>query len=278
MEIDFVEEQVFKKKYRSFKNVNVRGYSWTVYTDHLGSDENVDAFWKGLDDLNPSYRVYGWELCPTTQREHLQGYFYFPNKKSAMVILKALSFCKIHLEIAKKSAAHNRLYCLGLTKDKKPNDIFVEEGICPQQGERGDLNNVYNELLDGTPLRKVYLMQPELTCKYFRGFKLIADTVAQKKYQAPEVVETNNAAEALQYLQEAYNANQSEIFVQLQSDSFGNFNQYNGHKYGIILNNNTDTKIQKETLEGGFAISARNGTLYAFKCVVFCKEPFLMKK
>lgn len=278
METDFVEEQTFKRKYRKFKDVNVRGYAWTVYTDNLDSDELTNKFYQVLDDLNPTYRVYGWEVCPTTQKEHLQGYFYWANKKSAMKILKELCFCKIHLEIAKKSAQYNRLYCLGLTEGKQPNETFIEEGECPQQGKRGDLGGVYDELLDGTPLRKIYLINPELTCQYFRGFKLIADVVAQKKYQPPEVVETQNAGEALQYLQEAYNANPSEIFIQLQSDSFGNFNQYNGHKYGIILNNNTDTKIQKESLEGGFSISARNGTLYVFKCVVFCKEPFLMKK
>lgn len=77
---------------------------------------------------------------------HLQGYLYFKNKIS----LRGLKFIspRAHFEIAKGTPADNQKYC---SKD----NAATAWGKLPQQGERTDLEDAREFLLQSEPMRKV---------------------------------------------------------------------------------------------------------------------------
>lgn len=277
-ELSFLGQQAHDRLMKKFKSLYVRGYTFTIFTDVFETDSDCTSFLDSLSVLDPDYLVFGWETCPTTGKEHIQGYFFWRNKKRATAIINLLWWTKLHLEAARKDPEANRSYCLGLTKGKTPNEVYIEHGEMPRQGNRSDLTAVCNEILDGKPLKKVYMENPENTLKYFRGFKLLADVAAHKLYEPPDVHETEHAGEAMQFLQEVYGCKPSEVFIQIISDAFGQYNMYTHQKYGILLNNGVDTDLQKQMFEAGFQVTARNGIQYAFKCVVFTKAPFLQKR
>lgn len=82
------------------------------------------------------YAVYQREICPTTGREHWQGYFQAKSPirfKSAKAIVNDDS---AHVEKAVASPEKNREYC---TKEdcRKPGTMPVEIGEMPKgQGHR----------------------------------------------------------------------------------------------------------------------------------------------
>lgn len=92
-------------------------------------------------DINPDreklkYLVYQREICPTTAREHWQGYFIALNAIRLKQAKRIVGCDSAHLETAKGTAQQNRTYC---TKEesRKPNTEPIEFGTCPQgQGAR----------------------------------------------------------------------------------------------------------------------------------------------
>lgn len=89
------------------------------------------AFGDISDNLPATYWCYGVEKCPTTGREHLQGYIYFKNART-FTATKNLLGSTTHLEPAKGTAQENRDYC---SKD----GTFREYGEIPKPGQRKDL-------------------------------------------------------------------------------------------------------------------------------------------
>lgn len=97
-----------------------RGFTFTIF------DHNLET---ALQLLGFKYLVYGRELCPTTLREHLQGYIFFQNARALKTIKKKLPGA--HIEIAKGPPSANYAYC---TKDGD----YEEYGTRPlDQKEKG---------------------------------------------------------------------------------------------------------------------------------------------
>jgi len=58
---------------------------------------------------NSMYLVMGRETCPTTNREHIQGYFYLVKPLTERRARLMIPTC--HMEIARESPEANFLYC-----------------------------------------------------------------------------------------------------------------------------------------------------------------------
>lgn len=123
------------------KGKRVRGWCFTL---HEYSDEELSKF----ENIEVKYIVYGKEICPTTQRKHLQGYMYFQDKVSMKWIKEKLGIKRIHLESANGTAEQNRKYC---TKEGE----YVERGERPQQGRRSDIAFVREIIKSGGNIRKL---------------------------------------------------------------------------------------------------------------------------
>lgn len=102
---------------------------------------------KSLQEINSTYTIIGLETCPSTQRQHLQGYIYWSGRKRFNAV-KALLPEGAHIEAARGSADHNRKYC-------SKESIYIEQGEIPMQGKRKDIDNIKEVIEDGGNMRDV---------------------------------------------------------------------------------------------------------------------------
>lgn len=99
-----------------------------------------------LKNLDFKYLVLGYEIAPTTETPHIQGYVYF--NKTTRFSVKLKTMFPWHIEPAKASAEQNREYCI------KCRD-YEEFGELPKQGKRNDILLVKQLLLEQAPLSNI---------------------------------------------------------------------------------------------------------------------------
>lgn len=109
------------KNWIAVKTANVRPYRFTHH-DYTPEVEKRIQSLKGL-----RYAVYGYEICPTTKRPHLQGFLFFRNEKSGRELIKQLP--GTILFTCNADAIANSEYC------KKEKNVGYEWGKCPMSQE-----------------------------------------------------------------------------------------------------------------------------------------------
>ena len=108
-----------------------------------------------------TYAVWGYEICPDTNRPHLQGYIHYENQHSLGKFSKTFNNCFV--QRPNGTPRQNREYCLKIRpSDKKPNDKFEEFGELPVQGERTDWKAAVEALKGGSDVTAVVEDQPQL--------------------------------------------------------------------------------------------------------------------
>jgi len=108
------------------------------------------------------YMIFGYEVCPETNRPHLQGYIYWKNPRAYPNKFLRKLFPGIHDEVAMGSPAQNRDYCLKTRPGDVPNIQFEEFGDIPTQGSRTDWKYAMTQLTEGDELLNVLEVQPHL--------------------------------------------------------------------------------------------------------------------
>jgi len=93
-----------------------------VFTWNNYPDDHADV----VERLGTRYHCYGYETCPTTGTEHLQGFVYFNMPKSFTAVRRGL--LGSHVSIAKGSVAQNITYC-------SKEECFLEFGERPMSQE-----------------------------------------------------------------------------------------------------------------------------------------------
>lgn len=138
------------------------------------------SFWD-KKKLNWRYIIIGDEICPTTGRQHWQGFIYFKNQRHWNAVRKLLS--PRHVNICKGSAQENITYC------SKDGNIILEDGDRPSQGQRTDLNEVKNEILDGRSVDDICVENPMVFHQYGRTLERLETIALRKKFRtrAPTV-------------------------------------------------------------------------------------------
>lgn len=114
----------------------VRNYCFTSFDLDIKFDIN--------DVL--TFCVYQKELCPSTNKEHLQGYLELGKAMSISALKKHLSAPGLHLEARRGTQLQAIQYCR-----KKETSIGdqITLGTAKQQGARTELALVYDLLIDG---------------------------------------------------------------------------------------------------------------------------------
>lgn len=100
------------------------------------------TFTSYLSEIKPtkfSYCVFGKETCPSTGRQHLQGYIEFSSGVSLKTAQERIGDPNCHIEKRLGTSEQAATYC------KKDGDIF-EEGIISNPGERTDLQIIKDNL------------------------------------------------------------------------------------------------------------------------------------
>lgn len=138
-------------------------------------DETDIAAFKDWDQI--TYIVYGKEVGESGT-PHLQGYVEFKNSKKFSTIKK--KFPRAHLETRRGTAEQASDYC------KKDGD-YVEEGEMTNQGERSDLIEATNMIIDGRKMREVALNNPPVYVKYHKGLMAFKSTILEPRNEVPKV-------------------------------------------------------------------------------------------
>lgn len=101
-----------------------------------------------------SYVVGQYELCPSTQKQHFQGYLECQNGMSLKRVKDLLGDQTAHLEPRKGSQKQAITYVTKLeTRDESMPSIC--HGIKKNQGERNDLKRALDLLNEGTPINDI---------------------------------------------------------------------------------------------------------------------------
>lgn len=149
----------------------MRGWCYTHY--------DISYVPEGLPE-GCSYLIQGFEVCPTTHRPHLQGYMYFPGKKSFAQMQSILPGA--HFTAANGNAQQNKAYC------SKDGD-FMELGTCPQQGKRNDIVVFRDHVREsgGITERECVDSFPTMIARYPK-FVNVVNRVYGKARQNPPIV------------------------------------------------------------------------------------------
>ena len=126
------------------------------FTAWENSDEIV------FDKSRMKYLILGKETCPTTGKKHIQGYVEFCQVCDFSVMKKLLGGAQTHLERRRGTAKQARTYCM------KDND-FEEYGTASKQGKRSDLDDVVDDISQGSSLRTIAMGFPIQYIKYHNG-------------------------------------------------------------------------------------------------------------
>lgn len=118
------------------------------------------------------YLAYGKEVCPTTKKEHWQG-FVVMNKKmilsTAIATINISCNHKCHVEIMRGNLKDNERYC---SKEGK----YTEHGDKPKMGARTDLIKIKNDIMQGkTNVLKLRQVDPMLYHQYGRTLEKLED-------------------------------------------------------------------------------------------------------
>jgi len=95
-----------------------------------------------MESEHIKYIGFEEETCPHTGTRHLQGFMQLKVKHRLTWIRKNIS-TELHLSNMRGTFDENKAYC---SKDGN----FVERGAFTKKGERKDLNQVYEEIMEGT--------------------------------------------------------------------------------------------------------------------------------
>lgn len=141
-----------------------------------------------FDSSRMSYLCFSPEKCPSTDRKHFQCYVIWkPNfKKTLSANAKYFGSAS---QMANGSPDQNRVYCGaedyekdGKTKDANP--LFQEFGELPRQGQRSDLDEIKDDIMQGkTSVDDVAINNPIVFHQYGRTLNKIEDIVLRKRFR-----------------------------------------------------------------------------------------------
>lgn len=121
----------------------------------------------------------GEEICPRTQRPHIQGYVEFFNGKTLSAAKTALGDPECHLEMRMGTALEAANYC---KKDGK----WKEWGKISRQGKRTDLDDAYEMIKDGLDMFEVMEEHTGTFIRYYRGLFKCKDQWDIRNWQKSE--------------------------------------------------------------------------------------------
>lgn len=134
------------------KTIRSRAVSFTYHDYQL---DGADDIFKKYIQETARYGIIGYEVCPTTNKQHLQGYLAWDNSRSLKKFQEDIGLKKFYYEPSRGTALQNKTYC---SKDGN----FWEHGTMPQQGERTDWQQAVNQIDNGESIITVISEQPHL--------------------------------------------------------------------------------------------------------------------
>lgn len=145
-----------------------RGFTFTDF--ELNEDRLKDIF----DGNNLRFLAYGKETCPSTKREHLQGFLYFNTPRTLKSVIKIMK--PRHVEIIRGNFTQNEKYC---SKEGQ----YKTFGEPPKQGERKDIEELAKDIANGVRVDDIAESNPMLYHMYGRTLNKLEDLALRKRYR-----------------------------------------------------------------------------------------------
>lgn len=136
------------------------------------------------------YMVYQGEVCPTTGRNHIQGYVRFSKRQRWEQVCEYFSQYsrkKVWCQASKGSEEQNRVYCTKATKDNKPMEVWLspreygeydpEKGV---QRRRTDLVEIKARIKTGATYKDLCESDTALAVYHPHGVEKLIATIGPK--------------------------------------------------------------------------------------------------
>ena len=128
-----------------------------------------------------AYIVWGLEICPKTQRKHLQCYAISKAKEMRATAIKKIfpTAQNIAKQYFKGSISESIAYC-------KKDHLFTEFGVIPpdqEQGKRSDLEGICDMIKVGATNREIIELDAPTFVRNYRGINLLRETLYTPKYR-----------------------------------------------------------------------------------------------
>lgn len=131
-----------------------------------------------INNNQVKYLIYGKETCPTTNKNHFQGFVYFYEKTSIKNAKMYLQIKNGWFQYAFGTIDQNIKYC-----SKEGN--FKEFGDKPQQGKRKDLDELRDDLLNNkTTVDDIAKERPHMYHMYGRTLNKLEDLTMRRQYRS----------------------------------------------------------------------------------------------
>lgn len=127
-----------------------------------------------LDIQGAQYSVQGLEKAPTTNTTHIQGYVYWPERRTFAWMKSYMP--NAHIEAAKGTPHQNDIYC------KKDGNYRCTGALPAGQGARTDLHMLASMIKSGSSLSDVVDMYPTQFIRYSRGISALYEM-----YESPQM-------------------------------------------------------------------------------------------
>lgn len=164
---------------------NARAVCFTLHRCPSGQlwRQWIDKLMRLVPDGDATYIVFQFEICPDTQREHIQGYVEFKNS-CKWNKLNSLCGFKAHIEKRKGTSDEAAAYCKK-AESRKPGTHPWEDGVISKgQGARTDLASVQKQLDSRTPMEVVSRDNFSTWVKYHKAFAAYKELQAEKRTSA----------------------------------------------------------------------------------------------
>lgn len=123
------------------------------------------------------YLIYQHELCPTTGKDHLQTYIEFKNARHTTGGIQKILGANVHIEARRGTRHDARKYCYKSDTQIRP---CIELGTWTEQGERTDLEGMYEALKAGAVPADLMDLNPELYMRYYKAFDRVFQNIQSK--------------------------------------------------------------------------------------------------
>lgn len=148
----------------------IRNFCFTAY------DENIPT----VGQFGVSYVIVGKEVCPTTNRPHLQGYAECDSPVRFATLKNR--YPTMHIENRRGTQEEAINYC------KKDGD-YTETGVKKAQGKRKDLDEVVEAVAAGVPTAEIAAAHPVQFIKYHRGIEALCNNrIADRDVDDPPFI------------------------------------------------------------------------------------------
>lgn len=119
---------------------------------------------------NVKYIIYKREICPDTKKLHYHIYVEFIKRVVMKSIKKIFGDDTIHIEKRMGSVKQCQDY---IKKDKDDGFVVFEDGDVSKQGERNDIKDAVNSIIEGATTLDIIEENPVVFCKYHKALEKI---------------------------------------------------------------------------------------------------------